>query len=394
MISYEDAVSAILAEVKLLTSEHVALQNLPGRVLAAEILAPLDLPAFDNSAVDGYAVRTPVTGPLIVTDESAAGGDASSLRVSEGEAVRIFTGAALPAGADAVAMQEDVEREGQAIRLLEPVTKGAHVRWKGEEVRIGEPVLPAGLRVTPAVLGVLATLGLVEVSVFRSLRITVIETGNELVDPGQPLPPGAVYAANGVALAAAAEALGASVTIRRVRDDAQQLRAVFASALTESDMIVTSGGVSVGDHDLVRPTWAHLRVRERFWRVAIKPGKPVFFGRVEEGPLVFGLPGNPVSSLVTFFLFVRPAILAMHGLSDASPIEVEAGADLRGDVDRDEFVRVSVRGGVATPLERQGSHMASGLATADALIRLRRPVTRVSAGARVLAMPLTWGWPS
>jgi molybdopterin molybdotransferase len=390
MTSYEGALAAILREVSLLESERIPLADLRNRVLSEQVLAPLDLPPFDNSAVDGYAVRTPAASPLTVAGEIAAGASSAGIEVGERMAYRIFTGAPLPAGADAVVMQEDVSREGGQIILDSLPKTGDHIRRRGEELVVGDLVLPKNLVATPAVVGVLATLGLPAATVYRRPRVAIVETGNELTEPGLPLTPGSVYAANGVALAAGAEALGAATTVRRAGDDREVLRQTFAQALEYADVVVTSGGVSVGDHDLVRPTWDALGVIERFWRVAIKPGKPVFFGRVEGGPLVFGLPGNPVSSLVTFHLFVRPVLLAMQGLRDPSPLEFVAGADMRGSEHRDEFVRATLQDGVATPLERQGSHMASGLALANGLVRLPAGATHVPRGSSVTGLRLDW----
>ncbi|AIE85729.1 gephyrin-like molybdotransferase Glp [Fimbriimonas ginsengisoli] len=390
MLTYEEALSTILDAVAPLQSESESLVMLPGRILAEPIVAPIDLPVFDNSAVDGYGVGLPIKGPLRLKGELAAGSDPTNVSVGKGETIRIFTGAPVPAGVNAVAMQEDCVVENGSVTIGGKLKVGEHVRRRGDELTAGTRIFDSGVLVTPPVLGVLAMCGVASASVARRPRITVVETGTELVEPGQPLTPGAVYAANGVALAAAAQALGAETRILRATDDPALLKETLRDAMNDADLVVTSGGVSVGDHDLVRPTWESLGVREVFWRVSIKPGKPVFFGKSESGPLVLGLPGNPVSSLVTFRLFVRPALLALQGRKDGGIFTVRAGVEMRGSDSRDEFVRVNLRDGHAYPTPHQGSNEATGLATADALVRLPAGTVRLKSGEKASALLLDW----
>jgi molybdopterin molybdotransferase len=314
MPSYQDARKIILEQVAPLPAEEVPLHDAVGRVLAADVAMPWDLPGWDNSAMDGFAVRSAdCAGParLRVTSYIPAGGLPQG-PVGPGEAARIMTGAPLPPGADAIAPVEDVEEAGDAIRLRAAVRPGAHVRRRGEDLRAGEVALPAGTVVGPGEVSVLASAGRLSVPVIRRARVAILSTGDELVEPGQPLGPGQVCDSNGVALAAAVRLAGAEpVLLGIARDDRQALRTLLERGL-QADVLVTSAGVSAGDRDLVRELLDELSVRQIFWKVDIKPGRPTAFGVRGRTP-VFSLPGNPVSSLLTFEQFVRPAILRLMG---------------------------------------------------------------------------------
>lgn len=393
MIPFPEARARGLAACSPLGTERVGLKEAPGRVLAEALVCPFDQPRFDNSQVDGYAVRTADAGPRRVVGESAAGGPPPP-EVRKGEAVRIFTGAPLPSGADAVAMQEDasLDSEGRVAFAPEP-RKGENVRARGEEIAAGARFEVAGRPVTPPLVGLAASFGLSELAVYRKPRVVVVGTGSELVRPGTPLREGQVYASNPEAIAAALRLLGTTATAQIVRDEPDVLRDALRSVLDEErpDVLITIGGVSVGDHDLVRPTLANLGVEEILWRVSMKPGKPFYMGRKGE-QRVFGLPGNPVSALVTFALLVRPALRAMLGVAEA---EEEGEAVLGSTVERKdlryEFLRATLRQTIATPVAVQGSHMQTGLAFADALIHVPDGVARIEAGERVAITPLRWG---
>lgn len=364
-----------------------------GHALGAPLHAALDSPRFDNSAVDGYGVRRGDTPGRLRIRDTVGAGDYSGEPLAAGYAVRLLTGAPIPDGVDAVVMQEDCHVSGEVVELP-PTEPGANIRRQGEEYRTGDLLVPSGTLVTPSLLGLAAGNGLTELVVRRFPAVSIVSTGNELVLPGSPLPSSGIYESNGAALAAAIRALGGNVRCRVARDDGTDLRASLDESLAESDLLISTGGVSVGDRDLVKETLREMGVREVFWRINMKPGKPVFFGT--KGPkLVFGLPGNPVSALVTFQLLVRPAIRKMLG---ADPQELLLPAELSQPLHkregRAEFVRSKLENRcgrlVATPTEGQGSHMVAGIAVANALIHLPTGEHDLAAGSLVNVSLLRW----
>jgi molybdopterin molybdotransferase len=312
--SFEAARKAILDNVSALSAEVVPVAEAAGRVLAVDVTAPWDLPSWDNSAMDGYAVRAgdaaaPVT--LEIAGYIPAGSAGGEPLVS-GKAARILTGAPLPAGADAIVPFEDAEERGGDVVVHRPTRRGAHVRRRGEDLRSGETILRAGTVLGPAEVSALATCSRTTVPVVRRPRVAIVSTGDELVSPGEPLAPGKIHDSNALALAAAVRQLGAEpVPLGIARDDRVQLLALLAEGL-QADALVTSAGVSMGDRDLVREVLRELSVEEVFWKVDIKPGRPTAFG-LHGRTAVFSLPGNPVSTLLTFEQFVRPALLRMMG---------------------------------------------------------------------------------
>jgi len=385
----QEAQARVLERAQTLTAEPVAVAAVAGRVTAEPARALVDLPPFASSAMDGYAVRAAdLPGRLPVVGESAAGRPAQRA-LAAGEAMAISTGGVVPEGADAVVPIEYAVVHGDnTIELQAGLAVGAHVRPRGGDVRVGDVVVPAGVRIGAAQLGALAAAGLAAVSCVRRPRVAVLATGTELARPGEPLAPGQVYEANAVMLAAALAASGAEIEVLPVvADDASAHRAALERGLA-ADVLVTSGGVSVGPHDLVRRIEAELGVEEIFWRVAIKPGKPVSFG-VRGGTLVFGLPGNPVSALVGCELFAKPALRALQGLDEPLP-RFEPGrlaSPLQRNEARDELVRARVRfapeGPVLEPLSGQESHMIVHAAGADALVLVPLGEGELAAGAVV-----------
>ncbi|HVD55845.1 MAG TPA: gephyrin-like molybdotransferase Glp [Thermoleophilaceae bacterium] len=373
LISIDEGRARVLDAVQPLDIEDAALTDALDRVVARDIASPRDVPPFDNSAMDGFAVRAGPPAELEVVGESRAGRP-SPAEVGQGQAIRISTGAALPAGASAVVPVERaraLDEAGERV-WVDAAEEGANVLRAGEDVRAGDVVLRKGAVLGPAELGVAASIGCDVLPCARRPRVAVLVTGDELAEPGDPLGPGRIYSSNAFALGALVERSHATlVRGSTVRDDAESTRAALERALEEADVVCVSGGVSVGPHDHVKPALRELGVAERFWGVALRPGKPTWFGSRDRA-LVFGLPGNPVSAMVTFQLFVRPALAALQG-APAAPTRVAAVLDdpvpllpLREQAVR---VRLSAHDGGwhAAVTGEQGSHMLTSMLGADGL---------------------------
>ncbi|HEX6679464.1 MAG TPA: gephyrin-like molybdotransferase Glp [Gaiellaceae bacterium] len=388
LLSIGEAQQLILAHARALPAEPVPIEAAAGRVLAQGPRAAVDLPPFPSSAMDGFAVRVADTpGRLPVVGRIPAGAPAAG-SLEPGQAMGIATGGVVPDGADAVVPIEYVVEHDNEITVQGAAETGDHIRPRGGDIRAGDVVAEAGTTLTPARLGALAAAGIAEVLCARRPRAAVVPTGTELRRPGEALGPGQIYESNGLILTAQLQAAGADVVVDpAVGDDEEAHRLALEQAL-EADLVVTSGGVSVGPHDLVRRVEADLGVEEVFWRVAVKPGKPIAFG-VREGTLVFGLPGNPVSAFVGFELFVAPAVRALLGVPDPLPSFERgrlAGARRR-NAERDELLRARVRrsenGAVLEPLSGQESHMIARAADADALVFVPRGQGELADGASV-----------
>jgi molybdopterin molybdotransferase len=372
-ITIAEARRIVLESVWPLDAVTVAVQDARGSVLAAEIRAVSDIPPFSSSAMDGYAVETGEAGrTLEVVGESRAGSP-TDRTLEPGQAIRVSTGAAIPAGTGGVIRQEDVEDLGHAIRTGVATTAGQHIRQAGEEMRASTPVLTAGTLLGTAELGAAVSAGAGILTVARRPRVAVLATGDELREPGEPLGPGEIHNSNGPMLRSLAEVAGAvASTPERLPDDPAITRDALTRSLDRADVLVISGGVSVGPHDYVKPALSALGVRELFWRVALQPGGPTWFG-ARGKTLVFGLPGNPVSAVVTFTLFVRPALGAMQGLLPRPGLESHGrlAVPVTRNPKREQALRVRVDrsdGTLAvTPNGPQGSHLISSLLGADAL---------------------------
>jgi molybdopterin molybdotransferase len=387
MLSIDQARAAVLAEVRPLPAEEVALADALGRVLAEDVTAAVDLPPFANSAMDGFAVRSGPSGRrLTVVGESRAGAPADRA-LGDGEAIRISTGAMLPEGADAVLQIELVSEDGDSIVLNDEVQPGRNTRSAGEDVRAGTPVLQAGTTLGPAEIGMAASAGCGSLRCGRRPRVTVIGTGDELVGPGDELGPGQIHDSNGPMLSALVRRAGADVRALRVEDDRVATVAAVEQALADTDVLLLSGGVSVGPHDHVKPALEASGVEEVFWRVALRPGKPTWFGVKRDDPpvLVLGLPGNPVSAYVTFTLFAAPALAKLQGArAAAASRRARLGSAVTRHPDRDECIRVRVDAdGIATPTGPQGSHMLSSLVQADGLALIPRGDEPLAGGTDV-----------
>lgn len=313
--TFESARALILARVAPLAAEAVPLADLVGRVLAEAVKAPCDLPRWDNSAMDGFAVRAEDCGkaqPLRIDGYIPAGGTACGLHVSPGTAIKILTGAPTPGGCDTIVPVEETQEQDGYVLIKGRVKPGEHIRCRGEDVRQGELVIAAGSILRPAEINMLASFGLREVAVFRRPRVAILSTGDELVEPGEPLGPGQIVNSNAYALAAAVKEIGGEPLLLGIaRDNRQSLAEKLLCGLRE-DVLITTAGVSMGDRDLVCEMLQETGVERLFWKIDIKPGRPTAFG-LKDGKPVFSLPGNPVSTMITFEEFVRPALLKMMG---------------------------------------------------------------------------------
>ncbi|TWG79652.1 molybdopterin molybdotransferase [Cupriavidus gilardii J11] len=379
MLTLAQALDALLAGAQpLAESERVATLDANGRVLARPVTSTLDVPPADNTSMDGYALRcadVPMPGARLRVAQRIPAGHVGG-PLEPGTAARIFTGGLIPPGADAVVMQEQCEVDGDHVIVNHAPGPGEWIRRAGEDIMAGSQILPAGTRLTPQALGLAASVGQAEVDVVRRVRVAVFFTGDELAMPGEPLKPGAIYNSNRFTLRGLLQNLGCEVTdFGIVPDTLEATRDTLRRAAQGHDLIITSGGVSVGEEDHIKPA-VQAEGRLDLWQIAIKPGKPLAFGHVsrggQDGSAAFlGLPGNPVSSFVTFLLFVRPFILRMQGVTDVAPhrIPMRADFDLVKFDRRNEFLRVRVNGGGGLDLfPNQSSGVLTSTVWGDGLV--------------------------
>ena len=395
MKDFEEALALILAGIEPLEAETVALPEAERRVIAAEAHAAIDLPPFDRTAMDGFAVRAADVSPgavLRVIGDLAAGG--ATLRVAQGEAARISTGAAIPEGADSILKIEDAEVSNGSVTARADVALGLHVRRRGEDLHAGDVLARPGDVLTVPRLSALASAGVATVSVPRRPRVSLIVTGDELLPPGAPPEPGKIYESNSLVVSSLVSAVGADVhRLPPIPDDFEATRAAIEAGL-EADILIVSGGVSVGPHDHVKPAFEACGVDEVFWRVRIKPGKPLWFGR-RGRTLVFGLPGNPLSAIVGTSIFVVPALRLLRGETDPGPrfergrLGESAGpSDNRTTFLISKLVRDDDGVLVAWPTERQGSHMTGALGESEGFAVVPDAPGALPAGAAVQILPL------
>lgn len=390
LITVAQARTLVLGAIRPLAPEDVPIDAALDRVLAADVRAAAEVPPFACSAMDGYALTPgPAGRRLTVVGESRAG-QPTDISLRPGEAIRISTGAALPAGATAVIPQEVVAVDAEQIETRTEVAAGDHVRGPGEDMPAGLTVLSAGIRLGPVELGAAVAAGAGSVSAARRPRVSVLATGDELKAAGEPLGPGEIHNSNTPMLTGLARHAGAQTTApQRLPDSREATHSGLGAALAQAEMVIVSGGVSVGPHDHVKPALAELGVQEVFWSVALQPGKPTWFGTLDGGRLVFGLPGNPVSAVVTFSLFVLPALQRLQGQTTRRMIDAEAVLDteVRRNPGREQAVRVVLQREpgktTATPNSAQGSHMLTSLLGADALAMIPAGTGTLPAGSTV-----------
>jgi molybdopterin molybdotransferase len=396
MISVEEARERILADLRPTPAEIVALADAWGRVTAASVIARLTQPPADVSAMDGYALRAAdgTLGAELHVIGSAPAGHPFEGMVGPGQIVRLFTGSVVPRGADAILLQEDATAVGTSVRANEAVAAGRHIRRAGQDFAAGDAVVPAGRRLTARDIGLAAAANHPWLTVHRRPRVAILATGDEIAMPGEPIPPGGIVSSNSHALAALVRAGGGEPVVLPVAADAREAVAALADAVHGMDLLVTTGGASVGDHDLVIESLKSRGLELDFWQIAMRPGKPLLFGRLDAVP-VLGLPGNPVSAMVCSILFLLPALSRLCGLPAAPPpaVQAVAGAALRANDHRADHLRATVTLDshgriVATPFPVQDSAMLRRLALADALI-LRAPnAPAVAEGSEVTVIRL------
>lgn len=412
MITYHEALHKVLEEARVQSTTELLLPELLGYTLAEPVIAHFDLPSFDNSAVDGYGVHvqdiikaTPESSVQLKLDGEVRAGkvqDLEQYRLAPQTAIKILTGATVPPSVEAVVMREFCEERHGDVFITQAVTAGENIRRRGGEVHAGTTILNTGTKIDPAVLALIATVGSDRAVVYRKPKVAIVVTGNELVPPGGNLQAGQIFDSNSFALEAALGCLGIDqCKIFRAQDTLAETSKAFKDALAFADVIISSGGVSVGDHDYVKPALEGLNVKTVFWRIAIKPGKPVYFGTHEttDGArkLVFGLPGNPVSVLITYHQFVKPALRKMMGEREvrATLFYAKLKSAIHKKAGRLDFMRGKLEARPAgdlyvTAVKVQDSHMLTGLAAADCLLHFAADDEDMQADATIPFQFLDW----
>ena len=384
MISINEALTSVRKNTSKLDSIKVDLLDALGSVLSEDIESPINMPPFDQSAMDGYALAGDTLAYTVVS-EIQAGGSVNSKSLDHGEAARIFTGAMIPEGAISIAKQEIVKRDGETITLLEEVKKGTSIRKKGEELAINEIAIAKGTYLNPAAIGFLSGLGIQEVNVYRKPKIAIIVTGNELTKPGEKLLPGRIYESNSVTLTAVLKHAGFDSNLVTVKDDFNSTKETIGNAIDQNDVVIITGGISVGDYDFVGRALAELNVEEVFYKVKQKPGKPLFYGK-KGAKSIFGLPGNPAAVLTCYYMYVLTAIKSLIGISNPMLEEREVAIlhDFTKKGDRAHLLKAYIKSEGVEVHTGQSSAMLSSFVEANSLIYLSEEDREIKKGDTVL----------
>jgi molybdopterin molybdotransferase len=403
MIDFERALELILLNAKTIGKEFIPVKESLSYVLAEDIFATIPNPPYDMSAVDGFALKSSLTEKASPSNplrfkivKTIYPGDKLKLKIGGFETVRIMTGAPLPPFFDSVMMKEEVQIKENFIEIKRPILKGENVRFKGEEFKKGDILIKKGTLLNVPHIGLLVTIGKKKIKVYKKPKVSVIVTGNELLDINEKLKKNKIYDSNSYLIFSALKSIFIEpVFIKRVKDDIISLKKVFNRALKISDIIICSGGVAASESDLVKEVFKIYKVKEIFWKVAIKPGKPLYFG-VKGKKLIFGLPGNPVAVLLTFYLFVRPAILKISGIEGdfVKKIKAKILKSLKKKIGRTEFLRGILKDSngeyVVLPCEKQESYMLTGVTNANSLIIFPKEKDFIGEGEYVEVIPLEW----
>lgn len=368
MVTVSEALSKIEQATKPLDLVEISVADGLNKIIAEDILSPIHMPPFNQSAMDGYALGDISSNSYELIGEIKAGDDADKFVLTKGQAIRIFTGAMVPKGTISVAQQEIIARTNNTIKLTTSIVENKNIRPKGEQIKEGSLALTKGTLITPATIGFLYGIGVARISVFSSPKVAIIATGSELVSPGENLKPGQIFESNSFSLKAAIESLGVNASIVSVEDNYERTRDAIRKALENNDIILTSGGISVGDYDFVGAAFKEIGVQEHFYKVQQKPGKPLFFGQKNQS-FVFGLPGNPASALSCFYVYVMPTIKKMLGHSDTfnqrEEMMLTNSYSRKGNFTH--FLKAHTKGNKVTILNAQSSAMLSSFAAANCL---------------------------
>ncbi|CAM3424057.1 gephyrin-like molybdotransferase Glp [Flavobacterium chungbukense] len=389
MIKVEDAIAIIEANSNKMPTKFIEVSKALGYVLAEKVISPIDMPPFRQSAMDGYAFTHSIRHQYDIVGISQAG-DHSNIKLKPNEAIRIFTGAFVPDNADTVVMQEHVMGNKDSILIATMPEKSANVRPKGEQIGKDEVVFEANTLITPAAIGFLACLGITEVEVYKKPKVAILVTGNELVEPGKKLKKGKIFESNSVMLEAALETIGIKKTkVYRVKDNLKATKNALKSILKKYDVVLISGGISVGDYDFVKEALLQNGVQELFYKINQKPGKPMFFGSKNE-TLVFALPGNPASSLTNFYIYVSPAIKNRLGFSEIHKTKVvrKLNSDIKNATGKTLFLKAKYDETNVTVLDGQSSAMLNTFAVANSLLIVPEDIQEYKKGQLVTLLPI------